>query len=189
MFAETYVLQSNGEIPIPITFTSGNGSLLGTVKKATDVTDACLTIGNVVTYRDKVQAESPTSNDNIGLICNTLESGTIKLKGYAFPTNTEINTGSGAAGGLIGKMEGGILDLTNIGGANTLNLTVNSSSGSAGSIVGEMSETAQIQVNQNITITSTTIKGKYAGGFAGKVVNSTLSGDKENYYKQSRIIF
>ena len=183
MFAEMYVLESDGtksDGTIPITFTSGNGSLLGTVKKAPNVTDACLTIGNVVTYnKDKVQAVSPTSNDNIGLICNTLESGTIKLDGYAFPTSTEINTGSGSAGGLIGKMEGGILDLTNIGGTNISNLTVNSSSGGAGSIVGEMSETAQIQVNQNITITSPTIKGKYAGGFAGKVVNSTLSGDKK----------
>ena len=175
MFAETYVLQSNGKIPIA--FTSGNGSLLGTVKKAPDVTDACLTIENVVTYQDKVQAGSSTSNDNIGLICNTLESGTIKLEGYAFPTSTEINTGSGSAGGLIGKMEGGVLNLTSIGGANISNLTVNSSSGSAGSIVGEMSEAAQIQVNQNITITNPTIKGKYAGGFAGKVVNSTLSGN------------
>lgn len=177
MFAETYVLQSNGKIPIA--FTSGNGSLLGTVKKAPDVTDACLTIGNVVTYQDKVQAGSSTSNDNIGLICNTLESGTIKLEGYAFPTSTEINTGSGSAGGLIGKMEGGVLNLTSIDGANISNLTVNSSSGSAGSIVGEMSEAAQIQVNQNITITNPTIKGKYAGGFAGKVVNSTLSGDEK----------
>ena len=175
MFAETYVLQSNGEIPIA--FTSGNGSLLGTVKKAPDVTDACLTIGNVVTYQDKVQAGSSTSNDNIGLICNTLESGTIKLEGYACPTSTEINTGSGSAGGLIGKMEGGVLNLTSIGGANISNLTVNSSSGSAGSIVGEMSGTAEIQVDQDITITNPTIKGKYAGGFAGKVVNSTLSGN------------
>lgn len=180
MFAETYLLESDGtksDRTIPITFTSGNGSLLGTVKKATNETEACLTIGNVVTYRDKVQAGSSTSNDNIGLICNTLESGTIKLDGYVFPTETTINTDSGAAGGLIGKMEGGILDLTSIGGANISNLTVNSSSGSAGSLVGEMSEAAQIQVNQNITITSPTIKGKYAGGFAGKIVNSTLSGN------------
>ena len=187
MFAETYLLESDGtksDGTIPITFTSGKGSLLGTVKKAPDVTNACLTIGNVVTYQDMVQAGSPASNDNIGLICNTLESGTIKLDGYAFPTSTEINTGSGSAGGLIGKMEGGILNLTSIGGANISNLTisnlaVNSSSGSAGSIVGEMSETAEIQVNQNITIENQTIKGKYAGGFAGKVVNSTLSGDKK----------
>lgn len=187
MFAETYLLESDGtksDRTIPITFTSGKGSLLGTVKKAPDVTDACLTIGNVVTYQDTVQAGSPTSNDNIGLICNTLESGTIKLDGYAFPTETTINTDSGAAGGLIGKMEGGILNLKSIGGANVSNLTisnlaVNSSSGSAGSIVGEMSETAEIQVNQNITIEKPTIKGKYAGGFAGKVVNSTLSGDKK----------
>ena len=177
MFAETYVLQSNGEIPIA--FTSGNGSLLGTVKKAPDVTDACLTIGNVVTYQAEVQAGSSTSNDNIGLICNTLESGTIKLEGYAFPTSTEINTGSGSAGGLIGKMEGGILYLKSIDGANISNLTVNSSSGSAGSIVGEMGGTAEIQVNQDITITNPTIKGKYAGGFAGKVDNSTLSGDEK----------
>ena len=183
MFAEMYVLESDR--PIPITFTSGNGSLLGTVRQASEGTNACLTIGNVVTYKDnKAQAVSSTSNNNIGLICNTLESGTIKLDGYVFPTETTINTDSGAAGGLIGKMEGGILDLTSIGGANISNLTisnltVNSSSGGAGSIVGEMSETAQIQVNQNITITSPTIKGKYAGGFAGKVVNSTLSGDKK----------
>lgn len=181
MFAEMYVLESDGTIPI--TFTSGNGSLLGTVRKASEGTNACLTIKNVVTYNynkdNKTQVGSSTSSDNIGLICNTLESGTIKLDGYVFPTNTEINTDSGAAGGLIGKMEGGILDLTNIGGANISNLTVNSLSGSAGSIVGEMSEAAQIQVNQNITITSPTIKGKYAGGFAGKVVNSTLSGDKK----------
>lgn len=188
MFAETYLLESDGtknDGTIPITFTSGNGSLLGTVKKATNVTDACLTIGNVVTYKDnKAQAGSSTSNDNIGLICNTLESGTIKLDGYTFPTNTEINTDSGAAGGLIGKMEGGILNIASIGGANISNLTisnlaVNSSSGSAGSIVGEMSGTAEIQVNQNITIEKPTIKGKYAGGFAGKVDNSTLSGDKK----------
>lgn len=182
MFAEMYVLESDGtksDGTIPITFTSGKGSLLGTVKKAPDATNACLTIGNVVTYQAEVQAGSSTSNDNIGLICNTLESGTIKLDGYVFPTKTTINTDSGAAGGLIGKMKGGILDLTNIGGTNISNLTVNSSSGGAGSIVGEMSETAQIQVNQNITITSPTIKGKYAGGFAGKVDNSTLSGDKK----------
>lgn len=177
MFAEMYVLESNGTIPI--TFKSGNGSLLGTVRQAPNATNACLTIGNVVTYQAEVQAGSLTSNDNIGLICNTLESGTIKLDGYAFPTKTAINTNSGAAGGLIGNMAGGILDLTSIGGTNISNLTVNSSSGSAGSIVGEMSETAQIQVNQNITITNPTIKGKYAGGFAGKVVNSTLSGDEK----------
>ena len=178
MFAETYLLESDGTIPI--TFTSGNGSLLGTVKKAPDATKDCLTIGNVVTYKDnKAQAGSSTSSDNSGLICNTLENGTIKLDGYAFPTSTEINTGSGSAGGLIGKMEGGILNLTNIDGATISKLTVNSSSGSAGSIVGEMSEAAQIQVNQDITITSPTIKGKYAGGFAGKVANSTLSGDKK----------
>lgn len=177
MFAEMYVLESDRTIPI--TFTSGNGSLLGTVRQASEGTNACLTIGNVVTYQDKVQAGSSTSNDNIGLICNTLESGTIKLEGYVYPTDTEINTGSGAAGGLIGKMEGGILDLKSIGGANISNLTVNSSSGSAGSIVGEMSGTAEIQVNQDITITNLTIKGKYAGGFAGKVDNSTLSGDEK----------
>lgn len=183
MFAEMYVLENDGtksDGTIPITFTSGNGSLLGTARQASEGTNACLTIGNVVTYKDnKAQAVSSTSNNNIGLICNTLESGTIKLDGYVFPTETTINTDSGAAGGLIGKMEGGILDLTSIGGANISKLTVNSSSGGAGSIVGEMSETAQIQVNQNITITSPTIKGKYAGGFAGKVVNSTLSGDKK----------
>lgn len=177
MFAEMYVLESDGTIPI--TFTSGNGSLLGTVRKAPNATNACLTIGNVVTYQAEVQAGSSTSNDNIGLICNTLESGTIKLEGYVFPTKTTINTNSGAAGGLIGNMAGGILDLANIGGTNISNLTVNSSSGSAGSIVGEMSGTAEIQVNQDITITNPTIKGKYAGGFAGKVVNSTLSGDEK----------
>lgn len=182
MFAETYLLESDGtksDGTIPITFKSGNGSLLGTVRQASEGINACLTIGNVVTYQAEVQAGSSTSNDNIGLICNTLESGTIKLDGYAFPTETAINTNSGAAGGLIGKMAGGILDLTNIDGATISKLTVNSSSGSAGSIVGEMSETAEIQVNQNITIESPTIKGKYAGGFAGKVVNSTLSGDEK----------
>lgn len=180
MFAEMYVLENmEKDGTIPITFTSGNGSLLGTVRKAPDATNARLTIGNVVTYQAEVQAGSSTSNDNIGLICNTLESGTIKLDGYAFPTKTAINTNSGAAGSLIGEMKGGILDLTNTGGANISNLTVNSSLGSAGSIVGEMSEAAQIQVNQNITITNPTIKGKYAGGFAGKVANSTLSGDKK----------
>lgn len=188
MFAEMYVLESDGpksDGTIPITFMSGNGSLLGTVKKAPNVTNACLTIGNVVTYKDnKAQAGNSTNSGNIGLICNTLESGTIKLDGYVFPTETTINTDSGAAGGLIGNMAGGILDLTNIGGANISNftisnLTVNSSSGSAGSIVGEMSGTAEIRVNQDITITNPTIKGKYAGGFAGKVVNSTLSGNKK----------
>lgn len=183
MFAEMYVLENDGtksDGTIPITFTSGNGSLLGTVRQASEETKACLTIGNVVTYKDnKAQAGNSTNSGNIGLICNTLESGTIKLDGYVFPTDTEINTNSGAAGGLIGNMAGGILDLANIGGTNISNLTVNSSSGSAGSIVGEMSETAEIQVNQDITITNPTIKGKYAGGFAGKVVNSTLSGDEK----------
>ena len=173
MLAGTYVLTDADEHEIPISFTSGTGSLIGTVKTNSTGT---LKISNKVSYAKTVTVGSEKSTDNAGLICNTLESGNIVLDGYSFPTKTTINSGNGAAGAMIGKIESGTLTITSV--SNGIEgLEVTSASGYAGSTVGEMTDQASVVVNADVAVASPTVSGKYAGGFAGKVTKGNFSGE------------
>ena len=175
MLADTYVLEDDAEHGIPFKFTKGNGSLIETVKSTGNGT---LVIKDEVTYETAVTVRS-SATANAGLICNTLESGTIKLAGYVLPEQITINSESGAAGGFIGSMQGGTLEIDSVSKTEISNLKVTSTSGSAGSIVGVMIENAVITLHQDITVKEPTVNGKYAGGFAGEATNPTFSGENK----------
>ena len=175
MLAGTYVLADADEHEIPISFTSGTGSLIGTVKTNSTGT---LKISDKVSYANAVTVGSEKSTDNAGLICNTLESGNIVLDGYIFPDSTTVNTGSGSAGGLVGKIESGTLTIKSVQD-NLSGLKVNSASGYAGGILGEMSENANLVIDKDVTVKEPVAAGKYAGGFAGKVTKGNFSGNNK----------
>lgn len=78
------------ELPITVKGDSNGtmGSLIGTVKSADTITaPQKLSIkNNIVDYNNASAVAVATSEGNAGLICNTLESGSICLDGYQFPT-------------------------------------------------------------------------------------------------------
>ena len=167
---------------------SGAGSLLGTVKASTkDFQNETLNIGDkVVSYGAK---KITASSANAGAICNTLETGTICLKGYAFSSagctiestskynnSEESMADSGNAGGLIGAMKSGTTlkiesEVTMPAGSIT------SSKGNAGGLVGLMMSGAKIQLDNKATLTSPVITGgTSAGGVAGTAYNAIWEG-------------
>lgn len=172
MLAKVYVFEDTEKHEIPLAFTSGNGSIAGTVKGA----DGTLKIANKVTYRSEVTAGDASGSENAGLICNTLENGNIVLDGYIFPEKTTVQTGSGEAGGIVGKIVNGTLTIQNTTSKIT-GLTVKSASGYAGSVAGNLSENAQVVTAMNLEVSSPDIKGKYAGGYAGAIQNTVFSGE------------
>lgn len=162
------------------------GSLIGTVKASTGFETQVLKIGaGTVTYGSNVKATSASGNS--GLICETLESGTICLDSYAFPNSayTVQSTASydstdtsaaGNAGGVIGVMKNGTtLDIKSA--INIKNATVTSTNGNAGGIVGLMQQGATIRTEEGATATlkNPAITGSAtAGGVAGWAVNTTF---------------
>ena len=167
---------------------SGAGSLLGIVKASTkDFQNETLNIGDkVVSYGAK---KITASSANAGAICNTLETGTICLKGYAFSSagctiestskynnSEESMADSGNAGGLIGAMKSGTTlkiesEVTMPAGSIT------SSKGNAGGLVGLMMSGAKIQLDNKATLTSPVITGgTSAGGVAGTAYNAIWEG-------------
>lgn len=167
---------------------SGAGSLLGIVKASTkDFQNETLNIGDkVVSYGAK---KITASSANAGAICNTLETGTICLKGYAFSSagctiestskynnSEESMADSGNAGGLIGAMKRGTTlkiesEVTMPAGSIT------SSKGNAGGLVGLMMSGAKIQLDNKATLTSPVITGgTSAGGVAGTAYNAIWKG-------------
>ena len=83
------------ELPITVKGDSNGtmGSLIGTVKSADTITaPQKLSIkNNIVDYNNASAVAVATSEGNAGLICNTLESGSICLDGYSF-TNSNYTT-------------------------------------------------------------------------------------------------
>lgn len=160
------------------------GSLIGTVKASKDeFKTETLKIGSdVVTYGPSVSASS--ESENSGLVCGTLENGTIRLDGYTFPGSYTVQStasynstepsAAGNAGGVIGVMK---TDTTlefasaveNNGG------TVTAENGNAGGIVGLMQQGAKIKANAAVTLKAAAVKGgTNAGGVAGMVVNAAF---------------
>lgn len=87
------------ELPITVKGDSNGtmGSLIGTVKSADTITaPQKLSIkNNIVDYNNASAVAVATSEGNAGLICNTLESGSICLDGYSF-TNSNYTVTSSA---------------------------------------------------------------------------------------------
>lgn len=172
------------ELPITVKGDSNGtmGSLIGTVKSADTITaPQKLSIkNNIVDYNNTSAVAVATSEGNAGLICNTLESGSICLDGYQFPTGAytiessasydiKNTSAAGNAGGVIGVMKiGTALEIKS--GVNLTGATVTSSNGNAGGLVGLIEKGAKITTSNDaaMTLSNPNITGTVsAGGVVG----------------------
>ena len=121
------------------------------------------------------------ASSNIGLLANTVKSGTFTVESVAFPDNLAsggvVKTSSGNAGLLVGAVEDGAT--LNVGTLiNVPAATVQSESGSAGGVVGlvGLSTGATVNVTEALDLHTLTVKGTTAsGGFIGKATHLSLS--------------
>lgn len=123
---------------------------------------------------------------NIGLLANTVKSGTFAVGSVAFPDNLAagvVKTSSGNAGLLVGAVEDGAT--LNVGTLPDVPAaTVQSESGSAGGVVGLVGSSAGATVNVTgaLDLNALTVKGTTAsGGFIGKATKLTLGADNKKF--------
>ncbi len=169
------------------------------VKDATSALTAPLlgaTTGDLaanVTYSltDSRKNLNANATGNIGLIANTVESGSLTVESVTFPNDLTsggaVKTSSGNAGLLVGEVKDGatlsVGTLTNVPAA-----TVQSTSGFAGGVVGLVGSSAGAMVNvtEALDLHALTVKGTTAsGGFIGKAANLTLTVGTDNSGKDA----
>lgn len=121
---------------------------------------------------------------NIGLLANTVKSGTFTVGSVKFPDSLAaggvVKTSSGNAGLLVGTVEDGAT--LNVGTLNVPAATVQSASGSAGGVVGLVGSNtgAAVNVTEALDLHMLTVKGTTAsGGFIGKATVLTLGADNK----------
>lgn len=121
---------------------------------------------------------------NIGLLANTVKSGTFTVGSVKFPDSLAaggvVKTSSGNAGLLVGTVEDGAT--LNVGTLNVPAATVQSASGSAGGVVGFVGSNtgAAVNVTEALDLHMLTVKGTTAsGGFIGKATVLTLGADNK----------
>lgn len=126
------------------------------------------------------------ASSNIGLLANTVKSGTFTVGSVEFPDNLAagaVKTSSGNAGLLVGAVEDGAT--LNVGTLpNVPAATVQSESGSAGGVVGLVGSSAGATVNVTgaLDLHALTVKGTTAsGGFIGKATKLTLGADNKKF--------
>lgn len=117
---------------------------------------------------------------NIGLLANTVKSGTFTVGSVKFPASLAaggvVETSSGNAGLLVGTVEDGAT--LNVGTLNVPAATVQSASGSAGGVAGLVGSNtgATVNVTEALDLHMLTVKGTTAsGGFIGQATNLSLS--------------
>lgn len=173
MLADTYVFESEGDHTLPLSIqtvseTETIGSLIGTVKAADGINDPMLTLGNFDSLYANGTIDIRMTAGNAGLICNTVEDGTICLDGYPIPTGAyTVAATSGNAGGLIGELEENtklqIKDTVSLNG-----VTITSNSAAAGGIVGVVGNNAQVVMENTATFANLSVNGSTAaGGMSG----------------------
>lgn len=123
---------------------------------------------------------------NIGLLANTVKSGTFTVGPVKFPDSLAaggvVKTSSGNAGLLVGTVEDGAT--LNVGTLDVPAATVQSASGSAGGVVGLVGSNtgATVNVTEALDLHMLTVKGTTAsGGFIGKATKLTLGADSKKY--------
>lgn len=117
---------------------------------------------------------------NVGLLANTVKSGTFAVESVAFPDDLAkdgvVKTSSGNAGLLVGTVEdGATLSVGTL--PNVPTATVQSTNGSAGGVVGLVGSNtgATVNVTKPLSLQTLTVKGTTAsGGLIGKATNLTL---------------
>lgn len=125
------------------------------------------------------------ASGNVGLLANTVESGTFTVGSVEFPSDLAsdgiVETSSGNAGLLVGAVED---DATLSVGTLPMvpTATVQSTSGCAGGVVGLVGSStgATVNVTEALDLQTLTVKGTTAsGGFIGKATMLTLSADNK----------
>lgn len=123
---------------------------------------------------------------NIGLLANTVKSGTFTVGSVKFPDSLAaggvVKTSSGNAGLLVGTVEDGAT--LNVGTLNVPAVTVQSESGSAGGVVGLVGSNtgATVNVTDALDLHMLTVKGTTAsGGFIGKATKLALGADNKKF--------
>lgn len=118
---------------------------------------------------------------NIGLIGNTVESGTLTVESVTFPSDLAsggtVETSSGNAGLLVGEVkDGATLSVGTL--PKVPDVTVQSKNGSAGGVVGLVGSStgAAVNVSEALDLHTLAVKGTTAsGGFIGKATNLALT--------------
>lgn len=146
-----------------------------------------------VTYSltDSRKNLNANATGNIGLIANTVESGSLTVESVTFPNDLTsggaVKTSSGNAGLLVGEVkDGATLSIGTL--ANVPTATVQSTSGFAGGVVGLVGSSAGAMVNvtEALDLHALTVKGTTAsGGFIGKAANLTLTVGTDNSGKDA----
>ena len=124
---------------------------------------------------------------NVGLLANTVKSGTFAVESVAFPGDLAkvgvVKTKSGNAGLLAGAVEDGAT--LSVGTLTTVPaITVQSESGSAGGVVGLVGSNtgATVNVTKALDLHMLTVKGTTAsGGLIGKATKLTLGADNKKF--------
>lgn len=154
------------------------------------------TTGNLaanVTYTltDSRKNLNANATGNIGLIANTVESGSLTVESVTFPNDLTsggaVKTSSGNAGLLVGEVkDGATLSIGTL--ENVPTATVQSTNGSAGGVVGLVGSStgAMVNVTEALDLHALTVKGTTAsGGFIGKAANLTLTVGTDNSGKDA----
>ncbi len=167
------------------------GPLVGTVRAASGVDGYTLTIvSDTVTYGTSVNVTS--SDGNAGLICNTLENGTICLDGFTFPSleykvtasgiykeyTAESPNTTGNAGGIIGAMYPNTKLEVKV---SKISQATVSTKGNAGGMVGFLGNNATIQTKCAIEFIGVGVSGaNSAGGLVG-AMSTEASIETDNF--------
>lgn len=177
--AESYSLFNNTDSTTSVTVSVADGKTIGSLIGTVSGKAGTLKIGSGVTYPAKKEQVVVNSSGNAGLICNTLEAGTIQLDGFSFPSaGYSVTADTGNAGGMIGAMKAGTALKT---GADTQisQLSVTANNGNAGGIVGEIENGASLIAENGkpfvLSSPSVTASAGCAGGIAGKATEAVTT--------------
>ncbi len=170
--AESYSLFNNTDSTSSVTVSVADGKTIGSLIGTVSGQEGTLKIGRGVEYPAKKEQIAVNSSGNAGLICNTLEKGTIQLDGFSFPSaGYSVTANSGNAGGMVGAMKAGTA-LKAQADTQISGLSVTANNGNAGGLVGEIEKGASLIAEGGKTLvlysSSVTASAGCAGGIAGK---------------------
>ncbi|MCI7169946.1 hypothetical protein MSB04_05945 [bacterium] len=176
--ADTHSLFDNTDSTTSVTVSVADGKTIGSLIGTVSGQAGTLKIERDVEYPAKKEQIAVNSSENAGLICNTLEAGTIQLDGFSFPSaGYSVTANTGNAGGVIGVMKAGTA-LKADADTQISQLSVTANNGNAGGIVGEIAEGARLIADSGkvfeLSAPSVTASGNEgcAGGIAGKATES-----------------
>ena len=161
-----------GEKALAVNITSGRNRTFRDAAFGEIFGDLDLTIS----FSSNSAFENKSSDNNAGLVANTVTGGTLALTVNSFPSGITIGIDKSDdtinnAGLLVGYLNNASLTLNNA--MITPLAKVQAPQGGAGGIVGRVahSDVSTITLNGDINLTNVTILGKYTGGVAGYAQN------------------